>query len=116
VVVGGVARLQPHFGYATDLGLSLRTATRGFTQGDWGAALDLGGYLRAAKLSAGGLGSLVLGGPWGLTLVGTVSYGTKDSRSVSALLGIDFARLTIYRRTGENWFKNPFPAVRRETK
>jgi len=76
----------------------------------------LGGYLRAAKLSAGGLGSLVLGGPWGLTLVGTVSYGTKDSRSVSALLGIDFARLTIYRRTGENWFKNPFPAVRRETK
>ena len=116
IVVGGVARLQPHFGYATDFGLSLRTATRGFSQGDWGAALDLGGYLRTAKFSGGGLGSLVLGGPWGLTLIGTASYGTYESRSVSALLGIDFARLTIYRRTGENWFKNPFPAVRRETK
>ncbi len=114
IIVGGVARLQPHFGYATDFGLSLRTATRGFTQGDWGAALDLGGYLRAAKSSAGGLGSLVLGGPWGLTLTGTASYGTGDSRSVSVLLGIDFARLTIYRRSGESWFKNPFPAVRHD--
>jgi hypothetical protein len=116
IIVGGVARFQPHFGYATDLGLSLRTTTRGFTQGGWGAAVDLGGYLRAGHSSAGGFGSLVLGAPWGLTLTATASYGTEDSHGISALLGIDFARLTVYRTAGENWWKNPFPAVRAESR
>ncbi len=114
VIVGGVARFQPHFGYATDFGLSLRTTTRGFSNGDWGAALDLGGYLRAGHFSGGGLGSLVLGAPWGITLMATASYGTRESASVSGLLGIDFARLTVYRRTGGNWWQNPFPVVRPE--
>jgi hypothetical protein len=116
VIVGGVARFQPHFGYATDFGLSLRTTTRGFSQGDWGAALDLGGYLRAGRSSGGGLGSLVLGGPWGLVVMATASYGTKESHSVSLLAGIDFARLTVYRRTGGNWWRNPLPPVRTETR
>jgi hypothetical protein len=109
LIVGGVWRFQPHFGHGTDFGLSLRTATRGFVNGDWGLALDLGGYLRTAHTSEGALGSLVFGGPWGLVLAATASYGTHDARTVSGLLGVDLARLTVYRQTGSRWWKNPFP-------
>ena len=97
----------------TDLGLSLRTATKGFVLGDWGAALDLGGYDRLWEGgSLGGQGSLVLGAPWGITLSLSGGMGTNDERHASAVIGIDFARLTVYRRSGENWFMNPYPANR----
>jgi hypothetical protein len=111
IVFGGMFKLGTYFGRGTDLGLSLRTATRGFVYGDWGAALDLGGYERFWEIgSVGGQGSLVLGAPWGITLSLTGGMGTNDARHGSAVIGIDFARLTVYRRSGENWFMNPYPA------
>jgi hypothetical protein len=113
-VVGGLLHLQTHFGRGTDLGLLARFATRGFVLGDWGAALDLGGYERLwGRRSAGGLGELVVGAPWGLQLGLGGGLGSNDARHVSIVLGIDFARLSIFRTTGENWFPNPYPAYRK---
>lgn len=115
IVFGGLFHWQTHFGGGTDLGLLARVATHGFVNGDWGAALDLGGYERWwGRGSAGGMGQLVLGAPWGITLAGGGGSGTNDGRHYSVTLGVDLARLTVYRRTGERWWKNPFPAYRPE--
>lgn len=113
VVVGGLLRLQPHFGHGSDVALAVRTATRAFVNGGWGGAIDLGGYERWwGPGSSGGTASLVLGAPWGITLSATGTLGSNDERSYSAVLGIDFARLTVYRTTGGQWWPNPFPAYR----
>ncbi|MBK7586494.1 MAG: hypothetical protein IPI67_40690 [Myxococcales bacterium] len=115
VIFGGILHWQTHFGHGTDLGLLLRTATHGFVNGGWGAAIDLGGYERWWELgSAGGMGQLVLGAPWGITLAAGGGKGTNQGQHMSVTLGIDLARLTVYRRTGESWWKNPFPAYRPE--
>jgi len=55
---------------------------------------------------------LWLGAPWGLALGLNASVGTHEARGFSAILGVDFARLTVYRNSGTNWFPNPFPAYR----
>jgi hypothetical protein len=116
IVVGGLGRFQTHLGRGTDLALLLRTATHGFANGDWGGALDLGGYQRFwEEGSSGGTGSLVLGAPWGITLSLGASLGTNDARTFSALLGIDLARLTVYRAAGQDWWVNPFPPSRSES-
>lgn len=113
IIFGSLFRVQPHFGKGTDLGLTLRTATHGFVNGDWGAAVDLGGYQRWwGRESTGLLGSAVLGGPWGLTMSATATRGSNEGRSYSVVLGIDLLRLTVYRTTGDSWWKNPFPAHR----
>lgn len=110
LAVGGLFHLQTHFGRGTDLGLLARFASRGYVLGDWGAALDLGGYQRFWGVdSQGGLGQLSLGAPWGLVLSAHGSYGTNHARHVGATIGVDFARLTIFRTTGTNWFPNPNP-------
>jgi hypothetical protein len=115
VIVGGLGRMHIHFGQGADLALLVRTASHGFVNGDWGAAVDLGGYQRWWGVgSSGGLGSLVLGAPWGITLNLTAGVGTNDARTYAAVLGLDFARLTIYRRSGETWWKNSLPAYRPE--
>jgi hypothetical protein len=114
IAVGGLFHLETHFGQGTDLGLLSRFATRGFVLGDWGAALDLGGYERFWGVgSAGGLGKLVLGAPWGLELGVGGGIGTNDSHHFGITLGVDFARLTIFRTTGESWMPNPYPAYRK---
>lgn len=115
VAVGGLLHIQTHFGRGTDLGLMLRTSTHGFNNGDWGAAVDLGGYQRWWELgSTGYMGQLVLGAPWGITLAAGAGTGTNDGRHMSVTLGIDLARLTVYRRTGDSWWRNTFPAYRPE--
>ena len=112
--VGGLFHLQTHFGRGTDLGLLARFATRGFVLGDWGGAIDLGGYERFWGVgSAGGLGSIVLGAPFGLQLAVQGGVGSNDAHHVSLMLGIDFARLTVYRTTGTQWFPNPYPAFKK---
>lgn len=114
LVVGGLFHLETHFGLGTDLGLLSRFATRGFVLGDWGAAVDLGGYERFwGRGSAGGLGKVVLGAPWGLELGVGGGYGTNDARHFSVTLGIDFLRLTVFRTIGESYFPNPYPAYRK---
>lgn len=114
LIVGGLFSLEPHFGYGSDLALSVRTATRGYVNGQFGLALDLGGYERfwGEQGSAGGTGTLWLGAPWGISLGAGASVGSHDAHGFSAILGIDFARLTVYRNAGTSWFMNPFPAYR----
>jgi hypothetical protein len=114
LVVGGLFHVETNFGLGTDLGLLSRFATQGFVLGNWGAALDLGGYARFwGTHSVGGLGKLVLGAPWGLELSAGGGYGTNDSHQVSVTIGIDFARLSVFRTVGEKWFPNPYPAYRK---
>ena len=114
LVVGGLFDMTTHFGQGTDLGLLGRLATRGFVLGDWGGALDLGGYERFwGRGSAGMLGKVVLGAPWGLQLGLGGGFGSKDAKFFGVTLGVDFARLTVFRTVGENWFPNPYPAYRK---
>jgi hypothetical protein len=115
VSVGVLCRFHTRFGDGTDLGLLLRTATRGFVQGDFGVALDLGGYARAWGNSHLGLaGDIALGAPWGITLTLGGTSGPDEVRSYSGVLGLDLARFTIYRSTGTGWWPNPFPTPRGE--
>jgi hypothetical protein len=91
------------------LALLVRGATGGFVQGRWGFAIDAGGYERFwEEGSQGGLAALALGAPWGVTLSASGGIGTNDHRFASVTLGLDFARLTVYRSSGTNWFMNPF--------
>jgi hypothetical protein len=113
-VIGGLGRLQTHFGLGSDTALLLRGATRGYVNGDWGFALDLGPYVRLTENQQGFTGSLAIGAPWGITLS---AFGTSDLGSnflTGAVLGIDLARLTVYRRSGSSWWRNTFPAYRPE--
>ena len=113
LIFGGLFSWEPHFGYGSDLSLSLRTATRGYVNGGLGLALDVGPYERFwGEGSVGGAGTLWLGAPWGVSLGVGGSVGSHEARSFSAILGIDFARLTVYRNTGTSAFLNPFPAYR----
>jgi hypothetical protein len=114
VIFGGLLRLQSHFGLTSDLSLMLRTATHGYVNGAWGLVLDLGGYHRLTERERGLVASLGLGAPWGITASATGGMGPDERYLVSAVLGIDFARLTVYRRTGDTWWRNPFPAYRPE--
>jgi len=113
IVIGGMFKLAALFKDGADLGLSLRVATQGFVTGRFGLALDAGPYQRFwGEKSTGGQASLVLGGPWGLTLSVGGGLGSNGASHYGATLGIDFARLTVYRLSGENWFPNPHPAYR----
>jgi hypothetical protein len=113
LILGGVFSWEPIFTHGSDLSLSLRTASHGYVNGGLGLALDLGAYERFwGEGSVGGTGTLWLGAPWGVCLGLGGSVGSNDARGFSAILGIDFARLTVYRNTGTNAFLNPFPAYR----
>lgn len=108
VVVGGVFKFQPIFGYGIDLGLALRTATRSYVNGGWGLALDLGGYQRFMRQSTGLTETLVIGAPWGFGVSLGAGTGTRDQYHVSLAIGFDLARLTVHRGTGGKWWKNEF--------
>ncbi len=113
LVLGGMFKLSTLFGEGADLGLSLRLASRGFVTGGFGLALDAGPYRRFwGERSTGGHAALVLGAPWGITLSVGGGVGSKDAKQLGATLGLDFARLTIYRLSGESWLPNPHPAFR----
>lgn len=113
IVVGGMLKVLALLGDGVDLGVSLRVASRGFVTGDFGLALDAGPYQRfwGAK-STGGQAAIVLGAPWGITLTVGGGLGSHDARQLGATLGLDFARLTVYRLAGLSWFPNPHPAYR----
>lgn len=113
LIVGGMVKMQTLFGDGTDFALALRLATQGFVTGRFGLALDAGAYRRFwSEGSTGGHAALVFGAPWGITLSVAGGVGSHDARQIGATLGIDFARLTVYRLSGENWFPNPHPAYR----
>jgi hypothetical protein len=113
LVLGGLFSFEPNFGYGSDLALLVRGATRGYVNGGFGLALDAGPYERFwGERSVGGASMLWLGAPWGIGLGLGGSLGSHDASGFSAILGIDFARLTVYRNAGTSWFPNPFPAYR----
>lgn len=108
IVVGGIFRVQGYFGAGADLGVAARIVTRGFATGGFGAGIDAGVYQRWwGTESTGFTGNLVLGAPWGITLLGGASVGSEDQRIYFASLGIDLARLTVHRHSGLDWFANP---------
>jgi hypothetical protein len=108
IVVGGIFRVQGYLGAGADLGVAARIVTSGFATGGFGAGIDAGVYQRWwGSESTGFTGNLVLGAPWGITLLGGASVGTGDQRIYFASLGIDLARLTVHRHTGLDWFANP---------
>jgi hypothetical protein len=53
---------------------------------------------------------LVLGAPLGLTASIGGALGSNDHRTLTATIGIDFARLTVHRQSLLNWWPNPSPA------
>ena len=113
LVLGGLFSFEPHFGYGSDIAQVVRLATRGYVNGGLGLALDAGPYQRFwGEKSFGGTSTLWLGAPWGVSLGVGGSLGTHEARGFSAILGIDFARLTVYRNSGTSWLMNPFPAYR----
>jgi hypothetical protein len=113
--MGGVLRMHAHFGGGVDFGAFWRTATGGYVRGNWGAALDLGGYLRAwTDGSPGAAATLSLGAPLGITLNLDAMRGRDEVTTLAAVIGIDFARFTVYRTTGLDWFPNVFPSPSRE--
>jgi hypothetical protein len=108
VVAGAMFRVQGYLGAGADLGVAARLVTRGFAIGGFGAGIDAGVYQRWwGAGSTGFTGNLVLGGPWGITLLGGASAGSGDQRIYFASLGIDLARLTVHRHSGLDWFANP---------
>lgn len=108
-IVGGLFRVTPLIGSGTDLGLLLRGTTRGFQEGGFGLALDAGGYARFWDANSYGFtGSLTLGAPLGLTLSLQGALGTDNAVAFGGVLGIDFLRLTVYRKTMTEIWPNPY--------
>jgi hypothetical protein len=108
IVAGGLFRVQGYLGAGADLGIAARLVTRGFARGGFGGGIDAGVYQRWwGAGSTGFTGNLVLGAPWGITLLGGASIGSGDQRIYFASLGIDLARLTVHRHYGLDWFANP---------
>ncbi len=107
VVFGGVLRTFTQFDAGTDWVIAQRTTSGGFSRGDWGLALDLGGYQRWwGAGSTGFMGTLWAGGPWGLQLGATAAIGTEKARTFGLTLGIDWARATAHRHSGQSWWRN----------
>jgi hypothetical protein len=114
LIAGGFFRFQPIFGSGADLALAARVATHGFQGGDFGLALDAGGYARfAGEKSQGFTGGITLGAPLGLQLSLVAMVGTHETRSFGAVAGIDLLRLTVYRKTMLDHWQNPSPAWKR---
>jgi hypothetical protein len=108
LVAGGLFRAQGYLGSGIDLSVLARLVSRGFARGDFGAGIDVGAYQRWwGQDSTGFTGNLVLGGPWGITLIAGAMIGTNDQRLYFGSLGFDLARLTVHRHSGLDWFANP---------
>jgi hypothetical protein len=115
-IVGGLFRFQPIFpAGGIDLSLLTRFATHGFQAGDWGVALDVGGFARPwGHRSIGFAGSVSLGMPLGITLMLQTELGTDHAITLGAVAGVDLLRLTIYRQTLLKWWQNPSPAWKKK--
>jgi hypothetical protein len=116
-IFGGLFRVAPIFDEGTDLVFLVRGCSRGFQTGDWGVAVDLGGYLRLfdpdvetelEPFPQGGfLGEVILGAPLGFQLALAGHAGTLKSYGGSAVIGLDLLKLTVYRQSLLEWWPNP---------
>jgi hypothetical protein len=111
VIFGGLFRFQPIIPGGVDLAMLGRFCTHGFQAGDWGVAIDAGGFARPWGFgSLGFTGSVSLGMPLGVTLMLQTEAGIDHALSFGAVAGIDLLRLTLYRQTLLKWWQNPSPA------
>jgi hypothetical protein len=79
-----------------------------YARGNFGLGLDLGPeYHFGDNSGTQGAARLLLGAPWGITATAGGSYSVDDVKTFTFTLGFDFARLTVHRETGLNWFPNP---------
>lgn len=110
VIGGALFRIQPVFGNGADLALLGRLCTHGYQAGDWGLAIDAGGYARGwGYQSIGFAGGASLGMPFGFTLAFQTEVGTDSTYGFGVVAGIDLLRLTVYRKILLNWWQNPAP-------
>ncbi len=113
---GGLFRVQPIFGHGAvgsgaDLALLARLCSHGFQAGDWGFAIDAGGFARPWGVqSIGFSGDVSLGLPLGFTVTAQTEVGTAGVLGFGVVAGLDLLRLTAYRQTLLNWWQNPSPA------
>ena len=117
-VLGGVFRSLSRFNEGTDLSLSLRLTTGGFSRGDWGLGVDVGPALRLWGNNTFGTyplqGALLFGAPWGLqATVGSDIVnleGHPSSIGAYALIEFDLLRFTVMRQgSTDAYWKNPLP-------
>ncbi|MEN9580988.1 MAG: hypothetical protein RJA70_3997 [Pseudomonadota bacterium] len=107
LVFGGLMKTLTHLGGGTDLIMSERTTTSGYSMGRWGLALDLGGYARFWRdNSTGFAGALVVGAPWGVNAAFQGQVGTENSTMLGLTLSFDWARFTAHRASGTSWWPN----------
>jgi len=98
-VFGGIFHLGAQFEVGADLGGALRFCSGSYARGDWGFGADLGTHYRVATFGgAAASGRILLGAPLGLVLHIGGSYGEGGVGTLSASLGLDFARLSTHRR------------------
>lgn len=111
-VWGGIATMQLHGNDNIDLGFLARGTTGGYARGDYGLGFDIGVVRRlwAESKTTALIANLVFGGPWGLTLSAGATVAGRQDSTLQVSLGIDFARLTVHRTSGLNWFPNPLPS------
>ena len=118
-VLGGVFRSMSRFNEGTDINLSLRLTTGGFSRGDWGFGFDLGPGLRLWANDAYGTyplqGAVLLGAPWGLqATIGSDIVnleGHPTSIGAYAVIEFDILRFTLMRQgSTDTYWKNPLPA------
>jgi hypothetical protein len=116
VIAGGLVRLQPYFGFGTDLAWMARVALGGFQSDLFGIAIDAGVYERIwGEGSTGFVGEAVLAAPLGLELTAMGTYGTGKAYGFGGTLGIDFVRLVQGRAHLLEWWPNPHPEDRLKT-
>ncbi len=118
-VLGGVFRSMSRFNEGTDISLSLRLTTGGFSRGDWGVAFDLGPALRLWANNEYGTyplqGAVIVGAPWGLqaTLGSDIVNleGHPASLGAFAVIEFDILRFTLMRQgSTDRYWKNVLPA------
>ena len=79
-----------------------------YARGNFGLGLDLGPEYRFGDDNgAAGAARVLFGAPWGITASAGGSYGADEVKLFTVTLGLDFARLTVHRETGLDWFPNP---------
>ena len=117
-VVGGVFRSLSRFNEGTDISLSLRVTSGGFSRGDWGVGFDLGPALRLWANNEYGTyplqGAVLIGFPWGLqaTIASDIVNleGHPASIGAFAVIEFDLLRFTLMRQgSTDRYWKNVLP-------
>jgi hypothetical protein len=118
-VLGGIFRTNSRFNEGTDLSLSFRITTGGFSRGDWGLALDVGPGLRLWSNNEFGTyplqGVFTFGLPWGMQIAAGADIvnlqGKPESLGGYAIFEFDLMRFSLLRQgSTDTWWELENPA------